>query len=104
MGADESDHLAVLADDARRLVERFVADGRLVKIPRPRAARLAVLDWLAQEFEPGRHYTEAAVNLILGRRHPDTAALRRYLVDEGFVDRDHGVYWRSGGTVATPSS
>jgi hypothetical protein len=30
--------------------------------------------------------------------HPDTAALRRYLVDEGILDREHGEYWRAGGT------
>jgi hypothetical protein len=29
--------------------------------------------------------------------HPDFAALRRYLVDEGFLTREDGVYWRSGG-------
>ena len=32
------------------------------------------------------------------RWHPDVAALRRYLVDEGFMERDHGEYWRAGGT------
>jgi hypothetical protein len=25
--------------------------------------------------------------------------LRRYLVDEGFLQRADGIYWRSGGTV-----
>jgi hypothetical protein len=25
--------------------------------------------------------------------------LRRYLVDEGFMSRQAGIYWRSGGTV-----
>jgi hypothetical protein len=28
--------------------------------------------------------------------HDDVAALRRYLVDDGFVDRDAGEYWRTG--------
>ena len=32
--------------------------------------------------------------------HPDVAALRRYLVEEGFLDRGDGLYWRSGGTVS----
>ena len=41
------------------------------------------------------------VNLMLGKWHADTAALRRYLVDEGFLDRESGVYWRVGGTVTT---
>lgn len=83
------------------LLSRFVKDGRLVTIPVAHAKRLVVLDWLAQEFEPGRHYSEAEVNAILVRRHPDTAALRRYLVDDDFLDRANGEYWRSGGTVAT---
>ncbi len=81
------------------LLARFVEHGRITRIPSAHAKRLVLLDWLAQEFEPGRHYSEAEVNQMLGQRHPDTAALRRYLVDDGFLDRDHGEYWRSGGTV-----
>ena len=77
----------------------FVRDGRLTSIPSVHSKRLVILDWLSQRFEPGRHYSEQMVNLIIDRIHPDTAALRRYLVDEGFLSRDHGEYWRSGGTV-----
>jgi hypothetical protein len=65
-----------------------------------------VLEVLAQEFEPGRRYTEREVNEVLGRWHSDVAALRRYLVDEGLLDREPGIYWRSGGPVdvdAAPS-
>lgn len=85
--------------DAARVLRTFVRDGRLTQIPMQRSKRLVILDVLAQEFEPGRRYSEAMVNLILGRWHADTAALRRYLVDEGFLDRAAGEYWRSGGTV-----
>jgi hypothetical protein len=60
---------------------------------------MVVLDWLAQDFEPGRRYTERMVNLILGRRHPDTAALRRYLVDHELLAREAGEYWRIGGST-----
>jgi len=84
---------------ARKVLRSFVKDGRLTSIPVASAKRLVVLDWLAQAFEPGRKYSEQMVNLILGQRHPDTAALRRYLVDDGFLDRAGGQYWRSGGTV-----
>lgn len=87
-------------DAARKVLRAFVVDGRLQSIPTAAAKRLVVLDWLAQEFEPGRRYTEQMVNLMLGRRHADTAALRRHLVDHGFLDRAGGEYWRSGGTVA----
>jgi hypothetical protein len=41
---------------------------------------------------------EGAERMLL-TLHDDYAALRRYLVDEGFLSRDHGEYWRSGGTV-----
>jgi hypothetical protein len=82
-----------------RVLRTFVRDGRLTQIPMVRSKRLVVLDHLAQEFEVGRRYSERQVNLMLGRWHADTAALRRYLVDEGFLARDKGEYWRSGGTV-----
>jgi hypothetical protein len=38
------------------------------------------------------------VNLMLGQVHADTAALRRYLVDEGLLSRANGEYWRTGGS------
>ncbi len=94
--ASEHDDLPA---DARKVMNAFVVDGRLQSIPTSASKRVVILDWLAQLFEPGRRYSEATVNLLLGERHPDTAALRRYLVDEGFLDRDAGEYWRSGGTV-----
>ncbi|WP_151081637.1 DUF2087 domain-containing protein [Nocardioides cynanchi] len=74
-------------------------DGRLTTIPAKHAKLLVVLDHLAQEFEPGRTYPEAEVNEVLARFHPDYAALRRYLVENDFMTREHNVYWRSGGTV-----
>ena len=78
--------------------ERFFRDGRLTVIPAKRKARLVVLDLLAQQFEPGVVYREAEVNRTLRRFHADWAALRRCLVDEGFLERREGLYWRSGGT------
>jgi hypothetical protein len=80
------------------VARRFFRGDRLAVIPARRSKRRLVLDWLAQEFEPGRVYPESIVNKTLRRYHPDFAALRRYLVDEGFLDRRDGCYWRSGGT------
>lgn len=78
----------------------FFTGGRLTQMPSRRSKRLAVLDYLAGSFEPGRRYTEPEVNAALGRYHHDVAMLRRYLVDDGFLDRADGQYWRIGGTVA----
>jgi hypothetical protein len=77
----------------------YVRDGRISVIPAKRAARLLLLDRVAQAFEPGRRYPELAVNEILKALHDDHAALRRYLVDEDLLSRTpDGIYWRSGGT------
>jgi hypothetical protein len=84
-----------------RVLRAFVKHGRLTSIPVVRSKRLILLDWLAQDFEPGRRYPEREVNEVLRRRHEDTASLRRALVDEGFMDRSGGRYWRIGGTVET---
>ncbi|MET1000005.1 MAG: DUF2087 domain-containing protein [Marmoricola sp.] len=81
------------------LVARFIKNGRLAIMPSKRSKLLPVLDHMAQDFEPGRKYPESEVNQILERYHDDYAALRRYLVDEGYLGREAGVYWRSGGTV-----
>jgi hypothetical protein len=83
----------------QRILETFVKDGRLVIMPTRRHKRLVVLDHIAQRFELGHTYPEAQVDEILRSFHDDHAALRRYLVDEGFLTRDNGVYWRTGGSV-----
>ena len=81
-----------------RLLATFVKDGRIVTMPTKRAKRLVVLDHVAQSFEPGRRYPETEVNEVLRTFHEDVAALRRYLVEEEFMTREAGVYWRTGGT------
>lgn len=89
------------ATDDDIIVSRSIVDGRLVHLPRKRSKRLPVLDRLSQEFEPGRHYSEREVNQLLWTFDNDVATLRRYLVDERFLDREDGTYWRSGGSVET---
>ena len=84
------------SDDERVLANFVDGGGRLLGIPAQRKKRLAVLRWLAEEFQPGHRYPEAEVNRILGRRHPDFATLRRLLVDEELMQRLRGIYWRTG--------
>jgi hypothetical protein len=74
-------------------------DGRIVTMPARRAKRLVLLGHVAGLFEVGVRYQEGEVNRKLRALHEDYAALRRYLVDEGFLSRDHGEYWRTGGYV-----
>ncbi len=93
------DEFDEVPEEVRKVLRAFVVNGRVQSIPVAAGKRMVLLDWLAQEFEPGRKYSEQMVNLMLGRRYADTAALRRDLVDHGFLDRADGQYWRAGGTV-----
>lgn len=76
----------------------FVHDGVVSSLPARQAKRRVLLNEMALAFEPGIRYPEQQVDGFLRRIHPDHAALRRYLVDEGFLDRRDGMYWRTGGT------
>jgi len=96
--AREAAPTVVEEDDVPSVLRAFVRDGRITSIPAQHGKRLVLLDMLSQQFEPGRRYSEPEVNAVLLRWHDDHAALRRYLVDDGFLDRDAGQYWRTGGT------
>ena len=82
-----------------QVLRAFLRDGRLTTIPASHAKRRVVLDHLVRAFEIGVRYPEREVDAVLRAFHPDHAALRRYLVDEGLLSREAGVYWRSGGPV-----
>ena len=90
--------------EVARVLRAFVRDGRLVSIPSVHSKRLVILDWLSQRFEPGRRYSEPMLNLIIAQVHPDTAALRRYMVDDDFLSRADGEYWRTGGSYEPPAN
>ena len=88
-----------LADRERVLRAFLDEDGRLLGMPAKHRKRLVVLDHVARVFTPGERYPEVEVNAMLHAFHADHALLRRYLVDDGFLAREGGVYWRTGGTV-----
>jgi hypothetical protein len=94
------DPAAVIEAVAREpRLRTFTGHGRIETLPARQARRHLLLDKIAQAFEPGVRYPERQVSLFLGALHADYAALRRYLVDEEFLSRSDGQYWRSGGTV-----
>jgi hypothetical protein len=89
-----------LLADPPDLLRPFIRDGRITALPAKRTRRRLLLDQVAQAFEPGRRYPEAAVDEILKAVVDDHCTLRRYLVDEAFLSRTAaGIYWRIGGTV-----
>lgn len=79
-------------DERSKTLRNFLKDGRLVTIPASRKQRVIVLQYLLEQFEPGREYPEREVNDLLGAFNQDFATLRRELVDYGYLVRDNGIY------------
>jgi hypothetical protein len=82
--------------DEAKTLRAYLVDGRLTTIPAQPKKREIVLRFLLERvFTEDREYPEKEVNQRLALFHPDVAALRRYLYDAGYVDRDHGLYRRA---------
>jgi len=84
-------------DDVRKVLKNFLnADGTLKQLPPQGNKLLIVLNFIVDAFAFDTNYSEKEVNTILRRFHVDTAALRRYLVDNGLMAResDGTRYWR----------
>jgi hypothetical protein len=88
---------ADLEKDKRRVLAAYLKlDGTIRQILQQPAKRQVILDYMVNAFSVGAQYSEKEVNLILAHFHPDTAALRRLLVDAGMLSRqrDGSRYWR----------
>ena len=84
-------------EDVRKVLKNFLnADGSLKQIPPMGSKLLIILNFIVDAFAFDTNYTEKEVNTILRRFHVDTAALRRYLVDNHLMAResDGTKYWR----------
>jgi hypothetical protein len=104
-GEPLADTLARLAltRDEDKVLRSYLVDGRLTRIPAQGRKRQVILRFLLERvFTEDRAYPEKEVNQRLALFHPDVAALRRYLYDERFVDRDHGQYMRRTPRPALP--
>jgi predicted transcriptional regulator len=99
--------MASLVDDVeadaweRKVLKDFFEGTRLKEIPASPKKRMVVLKWLASQFEYGVVYTEAEVNEIIQRYHPDSASLRRELIGPHarLLQRENGRYWRTSPDV-----
>jgi len=87
-----------LSEQRRKVLKAYLnADGSLKQIPSQPGKLQIILDYVVEAFTPGVLYTEKEVNTLMRRFHIDTAALRRYLVDRGMLERksDGSQYWRT---------
>ena len=74
----------------------FRPDGTLISIPAKASKKIAVLEFIASKLSPDTKYPEKELNSIIANFHDDTAAIRRYMIEYGILERDgQSVYWVS---------
>ena len=84
------------SEEDRKILKSYVRpDGRLKQIPVQSKKIQVVIHYIYDSFDKERRYSEKEINEVLSRFHPDTASIRRHLVDYHFLDRerDGSVYW-----------
>ena len=86
-----------LCDFDRKVLATFTtSDGRIKAFPMQERKFRVLLRHVLPSFSHGVRYTEKRVNEILSKYNDDTARLRRWLVDFGYMAREGGggKYWR----------
>ena len=78
----------------KKVLDTFFEYGKLKSIPTQKKKERIVLEEMVKAFEPGRQYTEREVNIILADYHDDSCTLRRDMIGEKLLARDHQIYWR----------
>ncbi|MBQ1946085.1 MAG: metalloregulator ArsR/SmtB family transcription factor [Clostridia bacterium] len=78
----------------QKVIDTFFEYGKLKAIPAQRKKRRIVLEEIAKDFEMGKTYDEKEVNLIIAAYHDDFCTIRREMILEGLMARDHQTYWR----------
>lgn len=78
----------------QKVIDTFFEYGKLKSIPAQKKKERIVLEEIAKAFEPDRRYTEREINIILADFHDDFCTLRRDMIGEQLLARDHQIYWR----------
>jgi len=93
-------NLARLVDNRQlteeeRVLRTWVKNGRIVEIPAQEKKKQVLIRWVAAQIDPARRWTEREFSEWLKQFNEDYAFLRRYLVDNGYMARENGIYWRT---------
>ena len=92
-------HNQIAKEEQDKILAKYFPNGingKLKTFSMKEKSRIVVLENIAGNFQKGRKYSEKELNDILREIYEeDYVAIRRYLVDYGFMDRDQGgkAYW-----------
>ncbi len=78
----------------RKVIEAFFEYGKLKSIPVQRKKKLICYEVIAENFVPGRVYSEKELNDIITPIHEDYCTIRQDMISEGILRRDGSEYVR----------
>ena len=89
------DRYRVTETENEEVIKKYFKDGRLTKFSMKQKYKIIVLREIIKRFEADKMYSEKEVNTILQTIFEDFVTLRRYLIENGFLDRkpDGSRYW-----------
>lgn len=91
--------IMIVMENQIKISQFLDSEGRITQLPKKQLVRLAVLQYLAEKFEPDCEYSEQQVNAVCAQWHTfnDYFLLRRELVDHKLLnrERDGSRYWRA---------
>lgn len=79
---------------ADKVFHSFLREGLIIAMPAQRKKRKVLLDYMAEDFEFDRPYSEQEVNFKILDHFDDFCTVRREMIAEGLMTRDKGVYVR----------
>ena len=82
----ESPHKPGVNNKTGQLDQFFNPDGTLISIPVKAAKKIAVLKEIAKKLSPDTKYPEKELNAVVATYHPDTAAIRRHMIEYGILE------------------
>lgn len=104
------DRYAITEDENEKLLRKYFPQGitgKLKTFSMQEKHKLVVLREIVKRFEPGRSYIERELNEILKDVYEDDyVAIRRYLIEYGFMDRnkDCSEYWVKGSPALSKTA
>ncbi len=95
----ENVDVAISEKDKKTILAMHVNEfGRVKTYPTTLKAQRIVLEYVIKNFERGKKYIDAEVNVILMGVYVDYKVLKKELIEQGFLSRSEkgGIYWVKG--------
>ncbi|PKN77635.1 MAG: ArsR family transcriptional regulator [Candidatus Cloacimonetes bacterium HGW-Cloacimonetes-1] len=81
-----------LAAWKQKVYSTYIKDGKITRLPSQNKKRWLIYLEIIKLFEADKQYQEREINDLISTVYADYCIVRRELVDEGVLSREHGIY------------